>query len=393
MKEAMARVFLDIGEPVQPYNGPVLFSSGHRIFFLFTALSGVAFLLAWVLGYMGMIDLTLTWHGHEMVFGFASAAIGGFLMAAVPKWTSSKNFVGRPVVIMAILWLLGRLGILAAELDQAFFYLAWLDLLYLPVLSYEISQRIVGAQNKRNFIVPLILVFWCLTNVAWHFWESDTAVRAGVYMIIAVASLISARVIPAFTQNALRMKLQQNITCSTPQWTHLATVVLVILMALSTLFYAPDVIKGTIASVTAIVLFYRMARWHSLKTLDNPIVWVLHAAYIWLPIGFALSGLAHFTNLLNPNQALHALTTGGIGMLILAVASRAALGHSGRPLVASSMTVAAYVMVTIATFVRVIELNSNWVIASGVLWVVGYGLFAAVYTPILIRPRIDGLPG
>ncbi|WP_417820048.1 NnrS family protein [Terasakiella sp.] len=389
----MARVFLDIGEPVQPYNGPVLFSSGHRVFFLFTALSGVAFLLAWVLGYMGMIDLSLTWHGHEMVFGFSSAAIGGFLMAAVPKWTSSKNFVGRPVVIMAIFWLLGRIGILAAEMNEAFVYLAWLDLLYLPMLSYEIASRIIGAQNKRNFIVPLVLVLWCLANVAWHFWDTANAARAGVYMIIAIASLISARVIPAFTQNALRMKLQTNITCTTPQWTHLVTVILVLLLALSTLFEAPDVIKGVIASVTAIVLVYRMARWHSFKTLDNPIVWVLHAAYVWLPIGFALTGVAHLTDYLNANQALHALTTGGIGMLILAVASRAALGHSGRPLKASGLTVAAYVIVTAATFVRVIELNSNWVIASGLLWVIGYGLFAAVYAPILIRPRIDGLPG
>lgn len=389
----MARVFLDIGEPVQPYSGPVLFSSGHRVFFLFTALSGVAFLLAWLFGYAGMVDLSLAWHGHEMVFGFASAAIGGFLMAAVPKWTSSKNFVGRPVVIMAIFWLLGRVGILAAELNDAFVYLAWLDLLYLPMLSYEIANRIVGAQNKRNFIVPLILVFWCLSNVAWHFWDTANAARAGVYMIIAIASLISARVIPAFTQNALRMKLQTNITCTTPQWTHLATVVLVLLLAIATLLDAPDLVKGVIASATAIVLIYRMARWHSFKTLDNPIVWVLHAAYVWLPIGFALTGVAHLTDFLNPNQALHALTTGGIGMLILAVASRAALGHSGRPLKASGLTVAAYLIVTAATFVRVIELNSNWVIASGVLWVIGYGLFAAVYAPILICPRIDGLPG
>lgn len=356
---------MDIGEPVQPYSGPVCF---HPVtaFFLFTALSGVAFLLAWLFGYAGMVDLSLAWHGHEMVFGFASAAIGGFLMAAVPKWTSSKNFVGRPVVIMAIFWLLGRVGILAAELNDAFVYLAWLDLLYLPMLSYEIANRIVGAQNKRNFIVPLILVFWCLSNVAWHFWDTANAARAGVYMIIAIASLISARVIPAFTQNALRMKLQSNITCTTPQWTHLATVVLVLLLAIATLFDAPDLVKGVIASATAIVLIYRMARWHSFQTLDNPIVWVLHAAYVWLPIGFALTGVAHLTDFLNPNQALHALTTGGIGMLILAVASRAALGHSGRPLKASGLTVAAYLIVTAATFVRVIELNSNWVIASGV---------------------------
>jgi len=389
----MARVFLDIGEPVKPYNGPVLFSSGHRSFFLLAALSSVAFLAAWILGYMGLVDLSLVWHGHEMVFGFASAAVGGFLMAAVPKWTSSKNFYGTPVMIMAALWLLGRAGILAAELNADLFFLAWLDLLFLPMLAYEIGTRIVGAKNKRNLIVPLILGIWCLFNLAWHFWDTAIAVRAGVYMIIAIATLISGRIIPAFTQNALRMKLQREVVCKTPQWTHLSAVLLVILNALLMVFAAPDVMKAVAAFAAAGVLLYRMLGWHSLKTWDNPIVWVLHAAYVWLPIGFALTGLAHTSDLLGPNQALHALTTGGIGMLILAVASRAALGHSGRPLKASPLTVAAYITVTLSTVVRVVEWNPNWVIASGVLWVIGYGLFAAVYAPILIRPRVDGLPG
>jgi len=389
----MSRVFLDISEPVKSFKGPVLFTAGHRPFFLFTALSGVFFIAAWVLAYLGELDLSSGWHGHEMVFGFASAAVSGFLMAAVPKWVGAKSFQGKPVVYLAVVWLVGRVAFLIAEIFPELFYLAWLDLLFLPFIGYMIAKLIIPAGNKRNFVVPLILFSWTLMNFAFHFWDPENALRAGVYMVIAVAALISGRVIPAFTQNALRMKLQQEISCSTPMWTHQAVLILIFLSAICELAPIPEIVSGIIAGATALVLFYRMFGWHSLKTGFSPIVWVLHAAYIWLPVGFALIAVADLTGMIDANAALHGLTTGGVGMLILAVGSRAALGHSGRPLMASKLTVASYVFVFTAAIVRVVALSPEWITVSGVLWVIGYGLFAIVYAPILIKPRIDGLPG
>ncbi len=389
----MSRIFLDIGEPVRPYSGPALFSAGHRPFFLFTALTGVFFLAAWLLAYNGLIELSAAWHGHEMVFGFSGAAVSGFLMAAVPKWTNSPSFQGRLVVALSVAWILGRIGILAAEVSPDLFFLAWLDILYPPMIAVAISKLIMRAENKRNYVVPVILFTWVLTNLAWHFWDQGLAVRAGIYMIIAVAALISGRIIPAFTQNALRMKLQQDITCETPMWSHKAVLIGIFLTAVCEIAELPGVVSGVVAAVLSVVFVIRMIRWHTFKTFDNPIVWVLHAAYIWLPIGFALKAISDLTGLIEANAALHGLTTGAIGMLILAVASRAALGHSGRPLKASTPTVAAYVIVTLAAVVRVVALTPDWVTISGVLWIIGYGLFAAVYAPILIKPRIDGLPG
>ncbi|WP_135074789.1 NnrS family protein [Terasakiella sp. SH-1] len=389
----MTRIFLDVDEPTQDYQGPALFASGHRVFFLFAALSAVVFLDLWLLAYIDYIDLSSAWHGHEMVFGFASAAITGFLMAAVPTWTNSAKFLGTKVIFMAAIWLLGRIAIGLGELDEAYEMVSWLDLLYLPLLAFEIIKRLVGAGNKRNYIVGVILVSLCICNVMWHFGDQGAAVRGGVYVIIAIAALISARVIPAFTQNALRMKLQTEITCSTPQWTHMAAVILVLLTALCTLVSVPEDIAGAIAALTCLLLFYRMLGWHSFRTWDNPIVWVLHAAYVWLPIGFGLKALADFGLWQDANAALHALTTGGIGVLILAVASRAALGHSGRKLEASKTTVCAYILVILAAITRTFALDENWVMLSGTLWVIGFLLFTIVYTPILVKPRIDGLPG
>ncbi|SCA57434.1 conserved membrane hypothetical protein [Candidatus Terasakiella magnetica] len=389
----MTRVFLDVGEPVKTYNGPALFSSGHRVFFLFTALSAVLFLGLWIAAYVGQLEISSFWHGHEMVFGFSAAAISGFLMAAVPKWTNTENFQGNKVIFLAAIWLLGRIGFSLAELNEELFFLAWFDLLYLPLIALEITRRLVGSGNKRNYIVGVILFSFFACNVVWHFWDEPTAVRAGVYVIVAIATLISGRVIPAFTQNALKLKYQSEITCHTPQWTHLTAVILVLATAVLTLLDAPSLLSGSVAGLAAVVLFYRMLGWHSLHTLDNPIVWVLHAAYIWLPIGFALKALTDFSLWSDANSALHALTTGGIGLLILAVASRAALGHSGRPLVASLLTVLSYMLVFMATAMRTFAMGESWVIASGGLWVLGFLLFAIVYAPILIKPRIDGLPG
>jgi uncharacterized protein involved in response to NO len=389
----MTQVFLDISEPKTNAKGPVLFSAGHRPFFLFTALSGVFFIAAWVFALLGQFALSPLWHGHEMVFGFGSAAVSGFLMAAVPKWVGAKSFEGKPVVLLAGLWLLGRIGFLMAELFPQMFYLAWLDLLFLPLIAYMIAKLIIPSGNKRNFVVPLILFSWTLVNIAFHFWDGTSALRAGIYLITAIAALISGRVIPAFTQNALRMKFQKDITCTTPDWTHPTVLVLIFLVAFGALFNVPQMVSGILSALTAVVLFYRMWDWKALQTGFSPIVWVLHAAYIWLPIGFALKAVSELTTWIDPAQALHGLTTGAIGMLILAVASRAALGHSGRELVASKLTVASYIITFAAAVVRVLAFSPEWIIVSGVLWVIGYGLFAIVYAPILIKPRIDGQPG
>lgn len=389
----MSRVFLDISEPVKSFNGPVLFTAGHRPFFLFTALSGVFFIAAWVLAYLGHFDLSASWHGHEMIFGFAGAAISGFLMAAVPKWTGTPSFQGKIVVYLAIVWLTGRLAFLIAELFPELFYLAWLDILFLPFMGFLIAKLILPTGNKRNFVVPFILFSLTGINIAYHFWDQSIALYTAVYMVIAMASLISGRIIPAFTQNALRMKLQQEISCSTPMWTYPTVLALIFLSALCQLLSMPELVSGIVTGLTSLMLFYRMLGWHSLKTGFSPIVWVLHAAYIWLPIGFGLIAVANLTEYLDVTNALHGLTTGGIGMLILAVASRAALGHSGRPMMAAKLTVASYIFVYAAALMRVIALTPDWITISGILWVIGYGLFAIVYAPILIKPRVDGLPG
>ncbi len=390
----MSQVFLEIGEPVREPKGPALLAAGHRPLFLCAALSAVFLLALWMVALFGGLSLSSTWHAHEMLYGFAGAAIAGFLMAAVPKWTNNVSPTGLPLALITMVWVLGRIGVFAGDVYQELSYLAYADLIFLPLIAVVVARMIMGAKNARNYVVLAILVGIIMTNVAYHFFDPTNALRAGIFMVATLAALIGGRVIPAFTQNALRMQTgDHNITCTTPAWTHKAILVLMFLLAGTQLFGAPELMTGSLSALCAVVLFIRMYDWKSLNSFFDPIVWILHAAYIWLPIGFSLKALADLSGLIEPNAALHALTSGGIGLLILAVASRAALGHSGRALKVSLPTVISYFLVIGATILRVMAFSPEWVTLSGLMWVAGFGLFAIVYTPILLKPRVDGLPG
>lgn len=381
----MSQILLNIEDPSTAYKGPLLLTSGHRPFFLLAAFYAVAGLAMWLLALEGLVPLSSLWHGHEMVFGFATAAITGFLLAASPKWTNTTPIHGKPLALLIALWIMGRIA-------MWFEPLAYLDLVYLPVLAFMIMRVVTSVQNKRNYQVFVLLFALALMNALYHFSDPALALRAAIYLIVAIITLIGGRVIPAFTQNALRMKFGPGVTCTTPELLDKVAVPSVVLVAATELMFPQSHASGGIAILAGLALLARMFQWNSLKTFSMPIVWILHVAYIWIPIGFLLKGAADF-GLMNPSSALHALTSGAVGMMILAVGSRAALGHSGRPLVATTPTVAAYFLVLGAAIVRTfVEIDMAPMIAGG-LWTAGWAVFAVAYWPVLAKPRIDGLPG
>ena len=129
-----------------------------------------------------------------------------------------------------------------------------------------------------------------------------------------------------------------------------------------------------------------------------PILLVLHLGYAWLVAGLALKGGSGFLDWLPESAALHALTVGAVGTMLMAVMSRAALGHTGRKLEAHPTTVMAYSLVSLAAVLRIaaplLPMAAPYAMAgSGIVWSLAFALFLAVYAPILIRPRVDGEPG
>lgn len=380
------RIAVDIQEPRRGYRGPAVLASGHRPFFLAAGIWAAAGLALWVAALAGLLPMSTSWHGHEMVFGFAIAAISGFLMAAVPKWTGGEVIQGSRLLVLLALWLAGRVAMIA---DVA----TWLDLLFLPVFASFILADIVRARNTRNYQVPGILFGLAGLNLLYHFYDPTVALYAAIYLIAALIALIGGRIVPAFTQNALRMALRRNIECATPRWIEIIAVPSVIVVVLAELAAPRSIVGGVAALVAGTVLLIRMARWHSSKTVGMPIVWILHVGYLWVPVGFLLKAASDLGGWFPPSAALHALSAGAIGVMILAVASRAALGHAGLPLVVSRWTVLAYALVIAGTLVRVFAPHAHALIPAGILWSLGYAVFSVVYWPILTRPRVDGLPG
>ncbi len=158
-------------------------------------------------------------------------------------------------------------------------------------------------------------------------------------------------------------------------------------------------LAGVVALVACVLHAWRLLRWRGWLTRDMPIAWVLHVAYAWIPIGLGLKGLWLLWQLQAGAGWLHALTVGAYATMILAVMTRAALGHTGRPLAAAKPIVAAYALVTLAAITRVFAPvvapampQITWTVA-GILWLAAFLLYCAVYAPILSRPRIDGRPG
>lgn len=388
--------------------GPLFFAAGFRPFFLFAGLQAAVMLPLWLAVYVGGVNLHLpfaaaVWHGHEMVFGFAGAAVGGFLLTAVPNWTNTHHVSGRPLMVLFALWLAGRVAFtLSGVLPSVLVAVACLS--YLPMLAFLLAQPLISAGKARNIIFLPILGLFLLSDglvqagALWGWGDPLRGIYLGMSLVLVMIAIVGGRIVPSFTQNWLRMQGRP---------VELSPVALiekggaqgsVLLAGVLTALVPGSKAAGVVLLLAALIHLVRLSRWHGLKTLSHPILWVLHLGYLWLVIGLALLGLASFVEALPVSAAVHALTAGCIGTMVLGVMSRAALGHSGRPLDVSKATVAAYVLLSVGTALRVVapllpDAQMGLTHAGGSLWALAWILFVVVYFPVVTRPRADGRPG
>lgn len=400
---------IPLQEPAYHGNsGPLFFAGGFRPFFLFTALQAFLSLPLWLAVYVGGVSLDLPfaaalWHGHEMVFGFAGAAIAGFLLTAVPNWTNTHHVSGKPLMWLFCLWLAGRLAFTLAGFLPAVLVAA-LDLSFLPLLAWMVARPLLTAGKWRNIAFLPILLLFSLANLSVHLHvvfglgDGMTGIYAGLTMVLTMIAIVGGRIIPSFTQNWLRMQ-GQAIEVTPLAWLEKGGAIGSLVFGMVLTMAAPSSIAaGIVLLLAAFIHGLRLWRWHGGKTMKSPILWVLHLGYGWLVVGLALLGASSFVSALPLSAAVHALTAGCVGTMILAVMSRAALGHSGRPLVVSPLIVAAYVLVSLGALLRVVapvvpDAQMALTHAGGSFWALAWGLFVWVYFPILTRPRADGRPG
>ena len=386
----------------------VPFAYGFRPFFLvaglFAALSVTAWL--WVHGAGAFPDARMPpqfWHAHEMFFGFIAAAVAGFLLTAVPSWTGSRGFSGLPLIVLTALWLAGRI---AFSLGDAlpFGLLAALELAFLPGVMLMIAPTLFRSSNRNTRLLLVLFALWAMDALFLYgiatsdIVMSAAALRGALGLVLVLITVIGGRIVPAFTRNAIAQSGQDAVIRS-----HSLAEKLVVPAMLS--YAIAEMVSPTgsatagIAALAAALQAWRLSGWQGLRTASEPIVWVLHVAYLWLPIGLALKAAFLLGGFAWAAYWQHALGAGAAGTMILAVMSRAALGHTGRPLRAHPLTAAAYWLLTAAVATRVFapallpEHYTAVVMTAGTLWFTAFLLYVAVYAPVLLLPRVDGKPG
>ena len=383
---------------------PVL-SYGFRPFFLAAGAYSALSLGIWVGAYAGFVTLPgglapSFWHGHEMLFGFATAVISGFLLTAVSAWTGSPPISGGRLAGLLALWLMGRIAFWLADILTPF-SVAVLDLVYVPVLIFFVVRRLLAADQRRNLVFPVLLGLLFSANLLYHLealgWGNGMA-RVGLHLSVYVFALLIAaiggRIVPSFTANALKKRGDDINVRSIPVVEKLVMVSMAVAAA-ADLLSPGGKIAGGLALVAATLLALRMRYWGTFRTLGEPILWILHLGHAWLVAAFVFSAVAGLTGLVPAGVALHAFTSGAVGTIVIGMMTRVPLGHTGRVLKASPATVVAYSLVTAAALLRVavaaiFPLHGDiWILASGGLWSLAFALYVVIYWPVLTGPNVE----
>jgi uncharacterized protein involved in response to NO len=385
-----------------------LFAYGFRPFFFATGGYALLSLIAWLWIYTtGVQPLpnqpAQLWHGHEMLYGFVGAAIAGFLLTAVPSWTGARGFAGAPLILLAALWLIGRLAFAAAAV-LPLSLVAVCELAFIPALGGLLARPLLRVRNRNSPMLLVLAGIW-LTDVVFLYalMRDDvplarTTLLVAIDIVLLLVTVIGGRIVPAFTASALRARGRASDVRSS-RWTDGIVMGAMIAVVFVDIIAPWHWVAGGIAAVAAIAHVWRLIGWRSWRTLDEPLVWSLHLAYAWLPVGLAMKALYLAGNVEWAAHWLHALTIGVAAAMILAVMTRASLGHTGRPLLASRLIGSAYTLLSLAAVMRVFAPPLapgvyRWsVMVAGTLWICAFGIFIVVYTPILLRPRIDGRQG
>lgn len=387
-------------------NSHPFFRGGFRPFFASGALWALVALALWLGALSGTFALPthfdlLAWHRHEMLFGFVGAVIAGFLLTAIPNWTGRLPIAGGPLALLFGLWLAARVALLfSAQVGPL--VAALLDVGFYVVLAALAAREVFTSKNRNVPIVLLVLLF-ATANALDHsaaagFVDDDgIGTRAAIGIVVVMISLIGGRVVPSFTRNWLVKQGAQRRLPTQPGRFDMIAIIATASALVGWLIAPLGPAVGALLILAAALQAARLARWSGLRAWRDPLVFVLHVGYTWVPVGLCLLGLGILRTAVPVSSAIHALTAGAMATMILAVMTRATLGHTGRALEASRATVVIYLLVTIGALGRVAAplLPIDYMLAvqlSGVAWGGAFLMFLSVYGPMLVGPRPDGRP-
>ncbi len=391
-------------EKMRAWHGPALLIYGFRPFFLFGAAWAALAMVLWILMLSGVLTLpttfdAVTWHTHEFLFGYLYAIVAGFLLTAVPNWTGRLPVTGWPLAGLFALWLAGRLAVAFSE------YLtpsvtAAIDLAMPVTLGVVIVREICIGRNWKNLIVLALFAVLIGANGMFHceaasgeYAAQGYGVRAGLGAGVMMIGVIGGRIVPSFTRNWL-VKQGDSHLPAPPMGPFDKLALLVLLITLAAWVVRPlDAATGVLMVLAGLVHLARLARWAGHRTGAEPLVWVLHAGYGFIPLGALALGLAILApETLAPSAAQHVWMAGAVGLMTLAVMTRATLGHTGRPLTADRWTASLYVLLVFSIMARVAagaapEFAEHLYELAGLFWIAAFGGFAALFGPLLLTVR------
>ena len=390
--------FVQIRKPVPrgiANEGPAILSYGFRPFFLLAGVFALLAMVVWIGALSGAWEVggdagPVAWHAHEMLFGYASAALAGFMLTAIPNWTGRLPVSGLPLLGVVAVWVAGRAVMAAPDLVGPL-ATSVVDASFMPLLALIAGREIVAGRNWRNLKVLAGLTALSAANIAYHV---APALGLDVYAVfrfttgiyIMLIALIGGRVVPSFTRNWL-VKAGRTLL-PTPFGRFDTVAVGALLVALLAWVVLPEgPVTAALCVLAAVLQAVRLWRWRGWQTLEEPLVLTLHTAYAFVPLG--LAGLAATAlGWLSSASSFHILTVGAIGGMTVAIMTRASLGHTGRPLSATPVTSLIYLALLLSAVTRPFaevlpDAYHLLLTSSGTLWIVAFALFVGEYGPIL----------
>ena len=380
------------------YAGPALFAYGFRPFFLAAGLWAALGILLWLPQYYGVLSLptqfgALDWHIHEMIYGYVAATVAGFLLTAIPNWTGRLPVNGWPLAGLALLWLAGRVAILLSAKIGGIAAAA-IDVSFLVTLGAVAAREIVAGKNWRNLRVLIVLGVLAAGNIVFHAevllnGAANYGIRIAIGAVIALISLIGGRIVPSFTNNWLTRNNPGRLPVPFARF-DMVTIAASAVALIAWIAAPAHPVSGALLLVAGVLQAIRLARWAGDRTLADRLVLVLHVGYAFVPLGFLLIGVSALTAAVPPSAGVHAWTAGAIGLMTLAVMTRATLGHTGHALQAGPATQAIYALVLTGALLRIVAAFSGsleLIELAGVAWIGGFALFVLVFGRLLIMRK------
>ncbi len=386
-----------------------LFRLAFRFFFLAGAVFSVLSMAVWAGFLSGEMVLQPYanmnwWHSHEMLFGFSSAIIVGFILTAVQNWTGIPGVKGKKLMFLAALWLIARLALLFPIEGMQWFIMA-LDISFLPVAAYFFALPLIKIKQYRNLFIVLILTLLSVANITTHLaylLNQWSWLAYGNYLAIALICLliviIGGRVMPMFTANGT-----QTTKALPKPWLEklsIGSVAAILILHLSTLIdVLPSIAVACVYLIAGVSNLVRLLRWRFWITFKVPLLWSLHFSYLCIPLGFFLMAAYYLGLSSDIASAVHLLTVGGVGGVILAMIARVSLGHTARTLQTVPVMSIAFIALLSAAFARSVmvlllpQSSSVFYLVAAFFWCLAFTLFALVYFPVLTKARVDGRPG